>query len=134
MNRNATRASAYCLASVLTSALLASCGCKARTDPVISWEQAAQYEGQRATVQGSVVTTKYAANIRGRPTFLNVGKSYPQTGRFTILIWGGNRRKFSHPPEQHYQGKTVRVTGKIELYREIPQIIVTDPSAMQIVK
>ena len=52
----------------------------------MAWDQAIQNVGERATVQGPVVGTRYASGSNGQPTFLNVGKDYPDRDRFTVVI------------------------------------------------
>ena len=39
---------------------------------------------------GKVVSTHYAAQTKGQPTFLNLDEAYPRQ-IFTIVIWGSER-------------------------------------------
>jgi hypothetical protein len=55
--------------------------------------EAGQHVGETATVCGVVASGRYAERTRGRPTFLNLDKPYPDQV-FTILILGENRAKF----------------------------------------
>lgn len=103
---------------------------RAVCDTAIPWNAAARYVGERATVKGPVVDARYAATSRGRPTFLNIGRPYPDPSRFTVVIWGEHRRRFPTPPETAYAGKTICVTGTIELYRGSPQIVIDGPAAI----
>ena len=114
--------------------LLFACVCGGQDAGVIPWDKAAEHVGETRTVEGPVVDTKYASTSRGTPTFLNVGKSYPDPARFTVVIWGRNRNKFPELPEVLYRGRTIRVTGLISIYRGSPQIEVTEPSAISIVR
>jgi len=93
----------------------------------ISWDEAKNHIGERTTVYGPVVDTHYASESSGKPTFLNMGNPYPDPNRFTVVIWGENRGKFSQPPEDYYDGKTIYVSGLIDPYEEVPQIEVTSP-------
>ena len=88
--------------------------------------------GEQATVCGKVVSTRYATTTRGKPTFLNLDKPYPNQ-IFTVLIWGENREKFG-TPEEKYRDKQVCVTGKITEYRGAPEIVVSDPESIEIEK
>jgi hypothetical protein len=90
--------------------------------------EAKDHIGDQATVCGKVASALYAASSRGRPTFLNLDKPYPNPV-FTALIWGGNRAKFG-APEDTYRDKTICVTGKITEYRGTPQIVIFDPSQL----
>ena len=78
-----------------------------------------------------VVSARYAAGSRGQPTFLNLDQPYPDT-IFTVLIWGTDRGKFAAPPEKVFDGKTVRVTGKITEYKGTPEVVVRDPAQIQV--
>ena len=97
----------------------------------ISWNEAKYHIGERATVYGPVVDTKWASGSKGKPTFLNIGKPYPDPGRFTVVIWIDNRGNFPQAPEVYYLGKTIYVTGLITEYNGIPQIEATTPDQIQ---
>ncbi len=94
----------------------------------ISWEQAKANVGKKTTVRGPVVGTNYATSSKGQPTFLDVGKPYPDAARFTVLIWGSDRSKFQGAPEQTYRGKTICVSGLIQSYRGAAEIEVKSPA------
>ncbi|MBW8034871.1 MAG: hypothetical protein FVQ79_04295 [Planctomycetes bacterium] len=98
----------------------------------ILWNQASSYAGQRKIVCGPVVDSNYARSTSGRPTFLNLGKPYPQAGRFTIVIWGEDRSNFSFSPESYYRGKTICAVGLIELYQGSPEIEVSSPQQIAV--
>ena len=71
---------------------------------------------------------------RGLPsTSLNVGKDYPDPARFTVVIWGENRANFSTPPEDLYAAKDICVTGALQTYQGVPEVVVSFPSAIKIV-
>lgn len=97
----------------------------------LAWSEAKYHIGERTTVLGPVVDTRWASGSKGKPTFLNIGKRYPDPERFTVVIWIQNRSKFPDPPEDYYLGKTIYVTGLITEYKGIPQIEVTDPTQIQ---
>lgn len=98
----------------------------------VSWSDAARHVGQRVEVAGPVVGTAYAASSRGQPTFLNVGRPYPDRDRFTVVIWSENRAAFDGAPEVMYRGKSICVSGTVELYQGSPQIIVRSPSQIAV--
>ncbi|MBA7649941.1 hypothetical protein ES703_57740 [subsurface metagenome] len=108
---------------------------KTETPPIpadaISWDKAKDHIGDRTTVCGPVAGTKYGATSSGKPTWLNIGKDYPSSERFVVIIWGENRSNFPQPPESYYDGKTIYVTGLIQEYNGIPQIEVTTPDQIQ---
>ena len=90
-----------------------------------------QHIGERITVVGKVMSTTYATGSKGKPTFLNIGKPYPNQ-EFTVLIWDNNRSKFPQSPEKYYEGKTIAVAGLIVAYQGTPQIEVTSPSQIEV--
>jgi len=98
----------------------------------LSTSEARDHIGEQATVCGKVASTRYAATTRGKPTFLNLDKPYPNQ-IFTVLIWGENREKFG-APEEKYRDKQVCVTGKITEYRGAPEIVVSDPQSIELQK
>ena len=98
----------------------------ADTKSPITPVDAANHIGEYATVCGFVASAKYAIRSRGAPTFLNLGKPYPNQ-IFTIVVWGETRSKFSYPPES-LSGSSICVSGLITSYRNTPQIIVHSPA------
>jgi DNA/RNA endonuclease YhcR with UshA esterase domain len=108
-----------------TAFVLWAVGVQAAT---LSAEEAAKHVGENATVCGVVAAAKYAAQVRGAPTFLDFGKPYPNA-TFTALILGSDRAKFG-TPEKSAQGKQICVTGQIQLYQGKPEIILTDPKQL----
>ena len=70
---------------------------------------------------------KYLENTKGTPTFLNAGGYYPNAP-LTIIIWADARKEFNNAPEEFYKGKEVCITGKIELFKDKPQIVITNKS------
>src|SRR6266404_4529314 len=91
----------------------------------LSASEAKDHIGEIATVCGNVVSSRYAASTKGQPTFLNLDKPYPNQ-IFTLVIWGSNRSKFGRP-EVEYNEKRICVTGKISLFRGVPEVVVDDP-------
>jgi len=89
----------------------------AQTLTVIPDTEAAQHVGQHITVEG-VVGKVFTS--KGGNTFPNFGARYPaQT--FTGWIPAGTSAA-SDPAIQSLQGKKVKITGTIELYRGKPEI------------
>jgi micrococcal nuclease len=101
-------------------------------DAALSWSEAINHIGETATFTGKVVGTRYASNSNGKPTFLNVGADFPDSSRLTILIWGADRGNFPSTPESMYAGKTIVVTGLVELYNGAAEIQVSSPSQIEV--
>ena len=89
----------------------------AQTSTVIPDTEAAQHVEQHITVEGIVV--KIFTSKSGN-TFLNFGAAYPDQ-TFTGWIPSGTVLT-SDPFLQSLQGKKVKITGRIELYRGKPEI------------
>jgi hypothetical protein len=98
----------------------------------ITAAEAKNHTGERATVCGKVVSTRYATTSKGEPTFLNLDEPYPSQV-FTIVIWGSNRTKFGDP-EKKYRDSQLCVTGKITSYRGTPEITASDPTEIELQK
>lgn len=92
--------------------------------------EAAAHVGDVATVCGEVASTRYLTSGR-RPTFLNLGRPYPDQD-LTIVIWGEDRSRFAEPPDRAFRDRYVCVTGRIELYRGSPQIVVREPASLRV--
>ena len=88
----------------------------------IPWDKAHSYYGEYKTVCGKVVDSNYASTTSGQPTFLNIGRPYPDPKRFTVIIWGRNRGNFPSSPDNYYYAKSICVKGLIENYKGSAQI------------
>jgi len=93
----------------------------------INWNEADGYIDEFITVCGPVVSAYFATSTNGQPTFLNIGKEYPDPERFTALIWGRDLEYFPFNPDEYYFGKTICVQGLVEEYKGTLEIEVTDP-------
>lgn len=90
----------------------------------LNTSDAVKHVGENATVCGIVAGVHTATSSKGSPTFVNLDKTYPNQV-FTILIWGSDLSKFSPAPSS-WDGKRVCATGRIELYRNVPEIVARD--------
>jgi DNA/RNA endonuclease YhcR with UshA esterase domain len=104
------------------------------SNQAIPWNEAGSHIGEAATIEGPVIAAVYANTSNGEPTFLNVGRDYPDPDRFTVVIWGADRGNFEPAPEDQYSGQTVRVTGTVVDYQGLPQIEVATPSDIETVE
>jgi hypothetical protein len=123
---------------LLLALLLLATGCTTSSQVsgcsgAIGWREAANNLGAFATVRGPVVDSYFASRGEGQPTFLDVGRPYPDPDRFSVVIWGRDRPNFTTPPEQTYRGRTVCVSGLIDTASGSPGIEVTSPTAISVV-
>jgi exonuclease VII large subunit len=84
----------------------------------ISASEAAAHVGEIVTVEG-VVTNVYTARS-GRATFLDFGAPYPNNV-FAGVIFADDAARVG--PVNGLEGRTVDLTGRIQLYRGHPEII-----------
>ena len=98
----------------------------------ISWNDASHFVNQSKTVCGTVVRATFAQTTNGQPTFLDLGRAYPDPARFSVLIWGNQRANFPSPPETLYRGKTICVTGKITTYQGTLEMEVRTPALIEV--
>jgi hypothetical protein len=91
----------------------------------VSPDDAAGHVGETTTVCGMVASAKFVVGSRAQPTFLDLGKPYPNAV-FTAVIFGDDRPKFGTPEI----GKRACVIGQIRDYRGRPEIILSDPGQL----
>lgn len=106
---------------------------------VISWEEASSYIGQHQVVEGTIVSSYYAAGTKSQLTYLDFHKPYDNY--FKCIIWGRDRdtflREFPPNPETYFLNKHVQVTGLIEEYPKrsgIPEMVLNEPSQIQLIE
>ncbi|MFH1259246.1 MAG: thermonuclease family protein [Elusimicrobiota bacterium] len=97
---------------------------------VVGAYQSGNYYGREVIVEGKVVG---AYRSKTNIVFLNFDKTYPNQ-YFVGVIFSSDQYKFVEAPEKYYAGKTVRIKGKIKEYRGKPEIIIKDPSQIEIGK
>ena len=86
--------------------------------------------GDSVTVCGKIFGGKFLSSSNNQPTFLNMGAAYPNQ-LLSIVIWGNTRKLFSYKPEEKLKNKNVCVTGKIETYKNKPQIVIRQMQQIQ---
>ena len=114
------------LAAALESALATTA--PVAPPPIVAAREAHTAVGGTATVCGRVDDAAFARSVRGKPTFLNLGGSYPNHA-FTIVIWEADRARFGRP-EVSLLGAQVCVTGRVETHRGKPQVVVSHPDQL----
>jgi DNA/RNA endonuclease YhcR with UshA esterase domain len=77
-----------------------------------------------------VASSRYLDHSARRPTFLNLD-SRPPEHRFTIVIWGKDRRAFG-APEVTLLGRRVCVTGLVSLFKGRPEVVATIPEQLRV--
>ena len=92
----------------------------AETGTTISDADAIKHVGQEVTVEGTI--TKVFKSKNGN-TFLNFGGNYPDV---TFVVWiPEDAPEAADPSLASLQGKKVKISGTIQLYRGKPEIKVS---------
>src|SRR5262249_24532344 len=98
--------------------------------------EAAKHVDQTVTAQMTVESSRLLAG-RGLG-FLNSHKDYKDEHNFTAVLQRDVLDKLKtagiDDAAAHYQGKKIRVTGKVGVYEGRPQIRVEDPKQLELVK
>ncbi len=96
----------------------------------VSAFEAIEFEGKTVRVCDRVESADYLPDINGQPTFLNLGRAYPEQ-LFTAVIWGEDRGRWNFPPEEYYLTREICVTGRIGMHEGTPQIRVRSPDQIE---
>lgn len=96
-------------------------------------EEVAQHVGDSVSVTGKVYGGRYFPNSEGAPTLLNIGAAYPNQ-LYTVVIRGTARKEFAGVPERDLLDKNIRVSGRVEMYKGKPQVVVHRISQLNVVE
>ncbi len=106
--------------------VLAAFTVKAQTVIDINDKDVASYVGKEVTVCDSV----YSARAMDNLSLMNVGGKFPKEV-MTIVVFKGDRDKFEEEPVKLFEHKRICVTGKLTMYKDKLQIVVTDPKQVK---
>lgn len=99
------------------------------------WNEAGKHVGATACVEGPVASV---GTSRGGDVFLNLGKPYPDPGRFTLFIPARHVGKFEAAFGPRFWtnlvGLKVRAHGEIRLYQGVPEIQLSEPEDLVILR
>jgi len=87
---------------------------------VIKPEEAAKHVGETVIVRGTVTQIALTVNLT---THINFGGIYPNHV-FTATVFKAKQTQF--PGVRDYEGKVVEVQGLIHLYRNKPEIVLSE--------
>lgn len=89
---------------------------------------AGNYINKEMIVEGKIAD---AYRSKTNTIFLNFEKPYPNSC-FTAVIFSSSLYKFPENPEDYYNGKTVRIKGKIKEYEGKPEVILENVSQIEV--
>lgn len=97
----------------------------------IKIEDAKNNVGEMVKVCTKILDTDYQEAAKGSPTYLYAKDSFPNNA-LAFIIWGEKRKFFDYKPEKDLRERDVCVTGKIEILKEKPVMIIDKQSQVQI--
>jgi len=98
---------------------------------VIGACEAGKYLGRELIIEGKIADAY--CDSKSNTVFLNFEKPYPGQC-FSGVIFSSNLYKFVQNPEDYYLGKTVRIMGEVKEYKGKPEIILENPSQIEVGK
>jgi endonuclease/exonuclease/phosphatase family metal-dependent hydrolase len=124
---NALIAQAVCVAFMATSAVAQSPPLGENEGlPQIMWQNARNVVGKMALVSGQVIGVRSV----GRITFINFDDQRPR--RFEAVIFEDNLANFPKPPAEMYDGKIINIRGRVSVFQDRPQIVITSPAQIEV--
>lgn len=106
---------------IITLFVLLFIGSAVKSQTSISINEVSKHIGETVKICDSVYTTRALGGL----TLINLGAAFPKQ-LLTVVIYKDDIAKFT-TPEKTYLNKKVCITGKLVLYNEKPQIVVTEP-------
>jgi hypothetical protein len=94
-------------------------------------EDAYKHVGDTVRVCGKIFSARFLENSGKQPTLLNMGDKFPSQ-HVTVVLYGDNRNKFGYKLEETLLNKNVCVVGKVEMFKEKPQIVISDPFQVKV--
>jgi DNA/RNA endonuclease YhcR with UshA esterase domain len=103
--------------------------------PAVSPADAAKKVGEKVTVEMAV---KSVGRGKSGVYFLNSEPNFRTDGNFTLFIDKAAAARFKKAgisdPAEHFDGKKVRASGTVKLYRDRPEIAIEDPKQIGLVE
>jgi hypothetical protein len=89
----------------------------------INLQDVSKHIGDSVQVEGKVFGVKTFSDNSAAPVLLNLGADFPQQ-LLTIAVFPTYKTESQNMPTEKDKGALATVSGKIELYRGRPQIVV----------
>jgi hypothetical protein len=96
---------------------------------VVEWQDASKYVGYDITVQGMIVNIGQSRD--GKVNFLNFDEDW--RGKFYMVIFDDLAETLDKSIATLFEGKVVRVKGKVETHRGNPQLKITSMDQVEFV-
>lgn len=115
------------IVGLMAGSALAAAAAPAPQPALIAAGDVKSHIGQTVTLEAAV--SEIHRTRSGRQILLNMNGRYPNNA-LTAVIFQNDFAKFGNV--ESFNGKTVRVTGAIKLYRGKPEIVLSDPSQLKL--
>lgn len=96
-------------------------------DSPIDWQLAKNHAEQLVAVRGTVKEYQYLPNVKGAPTWINLGAKYPAKERLAVVVWGNDRDRFGRALSEGLVNRQICIIGKVRLHNGTPQIAIKWP-------
>ncbi|WP_297820911.1 hypothetical protein [Segetibacter sp.] len=113
------------------SLLALSLSISAYSQKEIKVEAAKDNVGDTVKICTKIFDTNYDESANRSPTYLYTSSHNPNA-TLTFVIWGEKRKFFDYKPEKDLKEREVCVTGKIELLKDKPVIVIEKQSQIDI--
>jgi len=87
--------------------------------------------GDSVLTEGKVYGIRSFPDASNAPTLINIGAAFPNQ-LLTVVIYGEDLKNFTKPPAEVFKDANVRINGKVELYKNRPQIVVKDQAGLSV--
>jgi hypothetical protein len=94
----------------------------------IAATDASTHVGETVNVCGKVSGVHHATSSKGKPTFINFERPYPNQD-FTVMIWEEDLPGFGDLEKE--VGRLLCAHGPITMYRGKPEMVLHSPEALQ---
>lgn len=92
--------------------------------------EADAFFGRHVAVQGVVARVTHRPDVKGSPTWIELGEAFPSRRRTTLVIWGKKRPKFEALLAQPILGRTLCAVGNVTTHQGLPNMTLDAPSQL----
>ncbi|MXS85663.1 hypothetical protein ABO04_07020 [Nitrosomonas sp. HPC101] len=96
----------------------------------VGWREAVTYVNKQIAVAGKIMRITERRDIKGSPTWIEIGAAYPAKNRLTLIIWGNHRAGFTQLNGQNAVSHLACAQGTVQLYRQQLQIELNQPEQL----
>ncbi len=100
----------------------------------VSWKDARLHTGTVMAVAGPLMKTTNRGNVRGNPTWIDIGGVFPDPRRVTAIIWETNKSEFPAVHPGQMAGVNICVIGLVENYKGVIQIELKEASQLVVLE